>query len=393
MKALKFLSGPLPALWLIFKVTAYLVTVLLFTISLFVIFQIHEIRLLTEFQALQRVDPLPEARRLVATGAYCDALEYLDYFREYDYVRNNPEVTVYYNEIRELRQSYRFIGKGVLDGIWKGKGACLESMLSATATDFFLVGDIRDLTWQGIRKYRGEETDTFVAALSGLGIVLTGATYSTAGGAAPAKGSVSLLKLAKRLNKLSEPLQKNLIRIFGKCVELKRVRPMKPVTSSLYALSKTPGIKIGDMMTVLSRCNKVADLKLMEKAALAYGSKTGKFLKLGGDAPVTVLKKYGKSSVLREAVDRSLEYGKTGTRLLQRTGPDKFLTYLTLAKYGVRGTRTVWQGRAQLALTGLIKIFPQWAVLVLAGCSGFITVIIPVRRTVKWWRRRRLSSS
>ncbi len=389
MKALKLLAGPIPAVWLIFKVTAYLVTVVLFVASLYVILQIHEIRLLTEFQALKRVDPLPEARRLVAAGAYCDALEYLDYFREYDYVKQNPEIAKYYNKIRELRQSYWFIGKGVLEGVWKGKGACLESMLSATAADFFLVGDIRDLIWQGIKTYQGEETDNFVAALSGLGIVLTGATYATAGGATPAKGSVSLLKLAKRLNKIPEPLQKNLIRIFKKCTELKSLRPLEPVASSLYALSKTPGMKIGDMMTVLSRCNKVGDLKFMEKVALAYGGQTGKFLKLGGETPVTVLKKYGKSGVLKEAVDRSLEYGKSGTRLLGRTGPDKFMTYLKMAKYGVRGTRTVWQGRMQLAMTRLLKMFPEWTVFVLAGCTGLVTVAVPVRRTVKWWRRRR----
>ncbi len=147
--------GAAPALigWQIVKLSVYFTLVVIFGASVYTIINVQELRVINEFEALKRVDPLPKAKELVEEKGYCEALAYLDDFRQYDYVRDNPDVTAFYNEIKVKRDSIWFRGQDALEGIWRGRGACPESMISATAADFFVIGDVRDLVWQGVKKY------------------------------------------------------------------------------------------------------------------------------------------------------------------------------------------------------------------------------------------------
>ena len=393
-KTIRLLAGPS---WFFTKLVAYLVVALIFGVSVYVLTEQHEMKLLTQFQALRQVDPIPRAEELTKAGEYCEALEYLDYFREYDYVKNDPRVKKLYDEIREKREAYLFVLKDLWSGVWRGKGACMESLVSATVSDFFVVGDVRDLVWGALDKYYGRETSDFTIALAGIGVLLTGATVlataPTAGAAAPAgvsaKVSVSLLKLAKKMGKLPKSLQRSLVRVFRRCTRLRSLKPLRPVSRSIYSISKVKGLTIRDFLTIISRCKNIRDIKVMERVTRVFGKSTGKFLKLGGEAPVKVAKRFGKSKNVAEAMNTAVKYGPDGTRLLVKTGPTKFIKYLKIAKYGVRTTRTIWQHRLTLLLAGLISMLPAWAMYGITALSGLGTVGAPAVYARNRLRRRR----
>ena len=273
------------------KAALYLICVLIFVGSVLAVVQRHELQLLAQFEALSFVDPIPKAKALLDAGEYCEALEYLDYLREYPYMRDNPDVTKLYEEIKTRREEYLFRLKDVWSGVWKGKGVCLESLVSATVSDFLIVGDVRDLLWGAIKKYR-RRRDEFTMALAGVGILLTGvtvaSTLATGGTAAPAgvtaKVTVSLLKLAKRMGKLPASLQRSLVKLFQQSRRAKSLKPLAPVSGSIYRISKVEGLTVRDFLSMMSRSKSVRDVKFMEQVAGTYGKQTGKFLRLGEDA-------------------------------------------------------------------------------------------------------------
>ena len=373
------------------KLVIYLAIVAVFATSVYVAFQLHELRLLTEFKALKHEDPLPEARRLEAAGEYCKAIEHLDYYMDYPYVRDNPEAQALYRRIKAERADPRQIGMDILSGVWRGKGACPESLVSATVADFLVIGDVRDLLWGVVDTYRGKDADTFTMALAGVGVLLTGATVmatpATGGTAAPAgvsaKASVSLLKITKKFGKLPASLQKALVSVFRKCVRARSVKPFKPMAETVYRLSKTKGLKLTDFMTMVSRSRNLTDLKMMERVARIYGKNTGKFMKLTGDLPVDLLRKYGKNRDLAKAIDTSIQYGRDGRRLLKKTGPTRFLKYIKRVKYSARAGRTVWKNRLPLLLAHLVKLLPESALLALLLGSGVVSLGVPARKVAK----------
>jgi hypothetical protein len=382
----KIVAAPLAYGPFILKVLGYTLSTALFALSVLVILHLREAGILAEFAALQRVDPLPRAQELYAQGRHCEALEHLDYFRDYEYVRSDPRVNQLYKQIKAERESLAFRAHDVVSGVWRGKGACLESMVSATASDFLVIGDVRDLGWEVYKKVQGQDMDSFTFALAGAGVVLAAATYGSSGAAAPAKGTVSLLKVANRLEQVPKRLQRELMALFEETAKVKKVGPLKPVVAALYGTSQIPGITVRDMVTVISRSQKVSDLKLMENVARAYGSKTGKFLKLGDDAPISVLRRYGKSNGLTEAMDQAVQYGPRGGRLIERTGPTQFMNYLLIAKYGVRGTRNIWKGRALVLSSTILKLLPEWILFSIATLTGVVIVGVPARWTARRWR-------
>ncbi|MBM3302528.1 MAG: hypothetical protein FJY85_21565, partial [Deltaproteobacteria bacterium] len=271
-RASKALLAPRAAMLFLIKLGAYLVVVVLFGVSVFVIYHGMERDVLLQFQALQQVDPLIEAKKLVEAGELCEALDYLDYFREYDYVKSDPRVAEFYDSIKQQRESYAYRAGDVFSGVWKGRGACFESLVAAAASDFVVVGDLRDLAWQGWNLYQGNDPDELTAALAGIGIVLAAATYGSGGAASPAKGVVSLLKTGNKLKKISAPLRKSLTALSREASKMRSLEPLEPAFSSIARIAKKKELKTRDLMEVLSRSKSVSELQFMENVAAAYGS-------------------------------------------------------------------------------------------------------------------------
>ncbi len=176
-------------------------------------------------------------------------------------------------------------------------------MISSTVTDFLVIGDVRSLVWEAAKWWRNEPHDDFIVALASIGLLSTALTYGSGGTAAPAKGSLSLLKVAKEANKISAPLQKSLIRVFKEAERTRSLKRLRPISDAIYQLARTPNIKMRDFLTIISRSDNVSDLRLMPKVAKAYGRKTGKLLSLGGDDSLRIFRKFGNHKEIANALD------------------------------------------------------------------------------------------
>ncbi|MDN2580877.1 hypothetical protein [Aquibium sp. ELW1220] len=96
------------------------------------------------------------------------------------------------------------------DGFISGEASNEAALSGAIAADLLGYGDIRDLTVQAKAYMAGEPTDQVTLMVSSAGLVLTGATIFSLGGASPvtvsAKAGLSTIKVAQRTGKLSAGL-------------------------------------------------------------------------------------------------------------------------------------------------------------------------------------------
>lgn len=75
--------------------------------------------------------------------------------------------------------------------------------LSGTLTgDLCVFGDVRDIVREGGHLAMGEDTDRLLLGLAAAGVVVTGATFVTVGGAAPARVGLTLVKDARKAGRL-----------------------------------------------------------------------------------------------------------------------------------------------------------------------------------------------
>ena len=91
-------------------------------------------------------------------------------------------------------------------GLVTGNADDVASLSGTVAGDLFVFGDIRDIVREGKHLAMGEDTDHLVLGLAAAGLVVTAATYVSAGGAAPLRAGLTLMKDTRRVGRLSEGL-------------------------------------------------------------------------------------------------------------------------------------------------------------------------------------------
>ncbi len=74
------------------------------------------------------------------------------------------------------------------------------------AGDLFVIGDIRDVVRESKHLAMGEDTDRLVLGLATAGLAVTAVTYVSAGGAAPVRAGLTLVKDARKVGRLGEGL-------------------------------------------------------------------------------------------------------------------------------------------------------------------------------------------
>ncbi len=86
----------------------------------------------------------------------------------------------------------------------RGYNREIAAALAGTALgDLFVVGDIRDLTREGIHAARGEPVDELVVGLAAVGVAITAGTYATLGLTIPLRAGLTLIKVAARTGRMS----------------------------------------------------------------------------------------------------------------------------------------------------------------------------------------------
>ncbi len=80
--------------------------------------------------------------------------------------------------LKEKRGSLEYRGEKILEGIFEGKSDEDIGKISAIVSDFFIIGDIRDLVIEGSNYINDRDVDKIIVALSTLGVYLQHQQYT-----------------------------------------------------------------------------------------------------------------------------------------------------------------------------------------------------------------------
>ncbi len=298
---------------ILIKLLAFMV--LLF--SAYILFDRHDMRTPVAFEALEQINPIPKTKQLIKDKKLVEAEEYLTYFMTFDYMKTNKEAETLLQTIKAQRADISYKTHNIINGIWTGKSDELAGQISAGVSDFFLFGDLRDLTIEGYHHVKGEEVDKVLVALSTIGVVATGATLVTAGASTPIKGSLSFLKHAKKVGKLPPWLGKHLVKISKK----RDFSKVKPLFTDLFTLVKGAGTSGG--LKLLHNTKGLDSLKDAVGFSKIYGKNSSALVTVVGKDVVAYQKGVNKKAFLHAST-----YGKVGVKRLDKLGEKGFLKSL-----------------------------------------------------------------
>ena len=361
----------------IFKIALLIICIL----SAFTLFKRTELSVL----ALNRIDPIPETQTMIEKNEYAKAAEYLGFFMAYDYVNERPEAKRLNRQIQEKRSSwgYKFgkIGEGLIHG------SSDESLGQAigVATDFLVIGDIRDLGTQAVRFMKDEDTDEVIVALAALGTIASASQVATgvgamitAGAALPglvgttaAKSGLNALKMARKLSKLPPWLGREIVQTTKVARESGNLGNLSNLLSDINTLAKTRG---GIML--LGETKNASDLRRMGKYAEKLGSNSAIVYRIGGKKAVDLAQMDNRFS--RESIELAAIYGSDGFALLEQLGEPDFKNSVRLAKVFYKGEFF------KLAAQIFLKI-PSWVHFLVVISS--VTVWFP-RRWLQFLKER-----
>lgn len=110
------------------------------------------------------------------------------------------------------------------EGFVTGQGDTNAGLAGAVSSDLTVVGDVRDIAAEGTKMLAGEEYSELILGLSVVGIGVTAATIATGGGGIVAKAGISLVKAAKRANRLTKEFAGTLTRLTTEAVNMPLLR-------------------------------------------------------------------------------------------------------------------------------------------------------------------------
>ncbi len=352
-------------------------TLLLSLLVVLILWQHSQLAIL----ALTRIDPVPETRAMMSEGRYAEAADYLEFFLEYDYVRNDPIALELYDEITGIRGSLTYRAEKVTEGILQGTSDETLGQVTGVVTDLLVIGGIRDLVVQGGHWVRGDSVDQVIVALSTIGLVATAsqlastvATVGTAGTAAPTvvvssvvKSSVTTLKQEHCFGHLPGWLSETLI---SSAKTVRQTGNIDAVAELLDNVRRLAAVRGG--LDVLSRTRNAESLSRLAQVSETFGDATRTLFRVGGETFV----RSAQSAQHAEGVRLAATYGVEGLRLLDRVGPTRFM------KYSARSTKILYRNDVVQRIARLLVKLPDgllYGILILTTL-----VLLPWR---SGWRR------
>ncbi|MGS2742549.1 hypothetical protein ACU6TU_02985 [Halomonas sp. LS-001] len=341
--------------------------------------------------ALTRIDPLPETYSLINEERYAEAADYLGFFMAYDYVGNNPEAQTLYQQIEDQRGHWRYQLDKLSEGVLQGSSDETIGQVASVATDFMVIGDLRDIANQGLNLAQGQDVDDVLLALASLGVLATTAqvvsglgTAASGGVAAPAvagttiaKSSLITLKAARRLGKLPAWLGKAVVKAARQAQKTKSLGQLGTLLGDINVLAKTRG-----GMDLLASTRNAAELSRVARFADTFGSQSATLYRVGGNVAVEVGQHAG--ALGKETVLLAATFGQRGLSVLDKTGA------LTFTKFISRGSKMVYKGDLLTLIARLLLALPAW---LLYGIIAFATWLWAPRRLITALRRRCLAPS
>lgn len=328
--------------------------------------------------ALTRIDPLPLTRAMLTEKRYAEAQDYLDFFINYDYIKKNPEAQSLHQEISARRSNFKYKLKKIWEGFQTGTSDETIGKTAGVVSDFFVIGDIRDLAVQGVRLARGEEVDETLVALASLGVVATAAQVTSGAGAVAsggistpaiagstiAKSGLIALKAAKKLGRLPSWLNETILQSAKFAKESKNLDTLTSVLGDVNALAKVRG-----GFQLMSQTENSAELHRMAKFTDSFGEKSATMYRLGGNTLVGIAQhpeKFDEGTVKLAAT-----YGQSGLKLLNNVGSKDFHKIL---KY----TKITYKGDIFRILANFLLKIPTW--LLFSFIILGLNILIPWRK-------------
>jgi hypothetical protein len=157
-------------------------------------------------------------------------------------------------------------------GFITGKPEDIASAAGMLTGDLFVFGDVRDVVREGWHGLRGEAVDKVVLGLAGTGIAVTAGVYASAGLAAPARAGLSVIKAAKRTERVGLPLLRLL--------KLEKREKLVAFVSDLGKVRQRAGMR--GALDSLKVSEHPKDVARLASLAAVKGTKTRAVVKLLG---------------------------------------------------------------------------------------------------------------
>lgn len=314
-----------------------------------------------DVSTLVQIDPIPHTKELIKEQKYVEAKSYLSYFMAYDYVTKNPESSQLMQVIDEKRASLSYKTQKVLEGIFKGKSDEFIGQTSALASDFLVVGDIRDLSIEGVHYLNDEKVDKLMVALSSLGLIATASTLKSKGKSVPVKESIFLLKYAKRTQKIPLWLESKLIK---QIAIAKKTKSLKAIRNLLIPIQKLyQQVGLNQALILLHKSRNLKALLSFNKFATRFGKKSQVLLKVTNYKALSSLKKM--PNISNKNFLYASTYGANGLKGLEKLGTNKFMKRVG---FGANLSKTTYKGNLNALLNSLLKNIPNnWLYLISIG--------------------------
>ena len=326
------------------------------------------------YHTLVRIDPIPHTEELIQKSKYVDAYEYLNYFMAFDYVQQNPQAQVLIKHINEKRHSLSYQSEKVLEGLSTGTSDELLGQASAIGSDFFVLGDIRDLSIEATHFLKDEEVDKLLVSLSMIGLVASASTLFTLGSSSVAKSGVSLLKLAQKSKAIPPWLSKHLEKEAKIIEKSKDISSLKPLFTSLENLHTSVGLT--QTLKLLPHTNSLIDLNGLSKLSKRYGSKTTTLLKLSDKLLLTYTSKFKKMDT--KTIEIASTYGTSGFVQLIKGGEKNFIkTIKRIKAYSKVG----YKEEAWKVLLWIMKYISDSLLMLIISIASLL--ILPWRKILK----------
>ncbi len=326
-------------------------------------------------RSLVHIDPTPHTQELIDAKKYVDADEYLRYFMQYDYVKNNPLAQKQMAYIQKIRSSNEYQTDKIIEGVLEGKSDEMMGQFSAILSDFLVIGDIRDLAIQGKHYLSNEKVDNIIVALSGIGLVASASTIYSFGATTPVKGTISFLKYGKRLNKLPPWLNKALLRESKIVQETKSLDSINKLFTPITKLYEKVGFKA--TLDLLQQSKNLDHLKRILKFSTRFGKETPTLLRITNNQAIH----YAKTmpNIDKKTFLYASTYGEKGIKGLEKLGKTKFLTR---SKNIANLSKTTYKGNLDTLFNYLLKTIPNAVLfgIIFLGAFYFVRKALLIKK-------------
>lgn len=291
-----------------------------------------------EFATLSRIDPIPPTINLIKNDKYAEANEYLSYFLELDYVKDDFDANSLFKRIESKRSEWKYQVSKAIDGCLEGKSDEIGGLTAASVCDTLIIGDVRDLWEQGNNYLQGQDIDKMSLALASMSVGATGATVATLGASNAIKPALSFLKLSNKTGKTPDWLPAYFQSLLNNPKKPQAASEFSSFMEELWKLIQNAGPKA--TLELLSKSKSVDDFHKLAGLGARFGSKTSTLIKLGGDEVISLAQR--NKEIPNQLYYEASSYGKNGINALNKNGAQKFRNFVD-AENGVRRRMTEFE--------------------------------------------------